>query len=179
MVELIQYFNTQTFFQAYNMANQNALLGNLAVFGAKYLILIIFLIVATSGLFGNTSDRKALILVILAVPFAAVSLTLIHLFINEPRPFVAFPISPLIAHPNNPSFPSIHATWSAVAAFGLIFYKHKFAPLLFVLMLWVGLSRVFVGVHYPSDVLGGFVVGLLSIFLAWQTKNFIQKNLLN
>lgn len=173
MVELVQSLNTQAFFQIFNLGSVNPLLGSLAFFGAEYLILIIFLIVAASGLFGNTSDRKALILVILAIPFAVVLTRLTYIFINEPRPFITFPITPLIDRPGTPSFPSLHATWTAIAAFGLLFYKTRLAPLLLLLMLWVGISRIFVGVHYPLDVLGGFLTGFLAVAIAWQTKNFI------
>ncbi|OGE20342.1 hypothetical protein A3A14_02205 [Candidatus Daviesbacteria bacterium RIFCSPLOWO2_01_FULL_43_38] len=177
MVELIQSLNTQVFFQMFNLGGTSPLLRVLAVFGAEYLIFLIFTIVGLAGLLGKLEDRKALVLVILAIPFAAIFTKIIPLIISEPRPFTTFPIVPLIDRPATPSFPSLHATWTASAAFGLIFYKTRFALLLLIFMLWVGLSRIFVGVHYPLDVLGGFLVGFLAVFLAWQTKNFIGRRL--
>jgi undecaprenyl-diphosphatase len=58
------------------------------------------------------------------------------------------------------SFPSSHATnTSAQALLFAYFYRPLVVPLLFVVAL-VGYSRVYVGVHYPADVLAGFLVGL-------------------
>ncbi|HEV2250959.1 MAG TPA: phosphatase PAP2 family protein [Candidatus Limnocylindria bacterium] len=83
-----------------------------------------------------------------------------HVFQRE-RPFLAIPdaLKPIIPGPSSYSFPSgdTALAFGAAVAFGQCF--PRFRPLALLLALAVGLSRVFVGVHYPIDVLGGAIVG--------------------
>ena len=58
------------------------------------------------------------------------------------------------------SMPSSHATNASAAAFHFTFFYPRWAPAFVFLMLLVGYTRVYCGVHYPFDVLVGFVVGL-------------------
>ena len=71
------------------------------------------------------------------------------------------------------SFPSSHSS-STVSCYGSIaryFKKRWLAAAAVVLALMVGFSRVILGVHYPTDVLGGWLLGLLSILLVgWLEK---------
>ena len=65
------------------------------------------------------------------------------------------------------SFPSGHST-NAAALFGSLakqFRKKWFTALAFVMPLLVGVSRVVVGAHYPTDVLGGWALGTLALLL--------------
>lgn len=69
---------------------------------------------------------------------------------------------PLVHHLVTYSFPSGHTTTSFACA-GTIarFAPRNVRPLLFVLAALIGFSRIYVGVHYPLDVLAGAVLGLL------------------
>lgn len=80
----------------------------------------------------------------------------------RPRPFLAIPDAqaPIIAEPGSFSFPSgdTALAFGAAVAFGQCF--PRFRPFALLLAFAVGLSRVFVGVHYPIDALGGALVGI-------------------
>jgi undecaprenyl-diphosphatase len=68
---------------------------------------------------------------------------------------------PLVHAPHDGSFPSGHATASFACATILAFYAPRAAPAFFVLAAAIAWSRVYVGVHYPLDVLGGAGLGVL------------------
>ena len=63
--------------------------------------------------------------------------------------------------PHDGSFPSGHAATSFAAATVLTLYLPRWAPLWILLAVAIGFSRVYVGVHYPLDVVGGAVLGVL------------------
>jgi undecaprenyl-diphosphatase len=68
---------------------------------------------------------------------------------------------PLVRVPTDYSFPSGHTATSFAAALILARAVPSRAPLFFVLAAAIGFSRIYVGVHYPLDVLGGAALGLL------------------
>ena len=87
---------------------------------------------------------------------------------------------PAIAHPNDtlllvppshePSFPSDHATAAFAIAFSVAFVGGRRTGALFLAAASVlALSRVFVGLHYPGDVAGGALIGLVSALLVFFT----------
>ena len=92
--------------------------------------------------------------------FAADSLSfLVKDFTHRTRPFVAHPsIHPLyVVHSS--SFPAGHGATAFAGAVLLSVVAPRLAPFLLVLATLIGVSRVYVGVHYPTDVLAGAVLG--------------------
>lgn len=84
------------------------------------------------------------------------------------------------------SFPSGHAT-IAVAVYGFIIFillKQPFSPhkkiaislLSVMLILLIGFSRLYLGVHYFSDVIAGFAVGAFGLFVGIRLFNYFMKN---
>ena len=97
-----------------------------------------------------------------------------HVWVRE-RPFVAHPSETLLlaAPSHEPSFPSDHAVAAFAIAFSVAFLGSRRVGALFLIgAAAVGLTRVFVGLHYPGDVAGGALVGLVAAL----TVFFVGRN---
>ena len=82
---------------------------------------------------------------------------------NRTRPFLwDTEIAPLIKTPSSSSFPSGHSATAAAGALTLSILYPPFAPLLVLAGLLVVLSRVYLGVHFPFDVLAGVFMGTVT-----------------
>jgi undecaprenyl-diphosphatase len=101
-------------------------------------------------------------LTIVAVALADVTATGLKGLFDRPRPPLRYPNQdPLVAVPDTASFPSGHAATSFAGATILAFAFPRVAPLFYVLASAVGFSRVYLGVHYLLDIVGGAVLGTL------------------
>jgi undecaprenyl-diphosphatase len=99
---------------------------------------------------------------IAVVTFAADAVSFdVNDLVHRTRPFDAHPqIHPLyVVHSS--SFPAGHAATAFAGAILLSYLAPRAAPLLVLLAAAIGYSRVYVGVHYPGDVLGGALIGVL------------------
>lgn len=81
--------------------------------------------------------------------------------IQRQRPFINHTLTPLIAKPTSYSMPSGHAATSFAAATILSHFYPQYAPWFFLLASLVALSRVYVGVHFMSDVVVGALLGIV------------------
>ena len=79
--------------------------------------------------------------------------------VGRERPSSALAQADPLVHASGPSFPSGHATTAFAGAVMLACLVGRAVPVLFALATAIAFSRVYVGVHYPSDVLAGAVLG--------------------
>lgn len=96
------------------------------------------------------------------VPAGLLVERLIQLVWQRPRPFVAHEVTLLVEHVPSPGFPSSHAIVSFALAQAVWFASREWGVAAFVFAVLLALSRVFVGVHYVSDVAVGAVIGVVS-----------------
>ena len=76
----------------------------------------------------------------------------------ENRPFVDHQVNLIVSHAADASFPSDHAVGTMAIASGILFYHWNLGTKMVYGSIWVGFSRVFVGNHYPGDILGAFIL---------------------
>lgn len=88
--------------------------------------------------------------------------------IDRARPFVDHPHAHLfLSHGADPGFPSDHATGAFAIAFALVLRDRLVGSIALVLAFVLSVGRVALGVHYPSDVSAGAVLGLIAALLLW------------
>src|SRR5436190_1810152 len=110
------------------------------------------------------------------------------LLINQPiahavdrlRPYLAHPAHAnlLISRSHDPSFPSDHATGAFALAFGVWLYDRTHGTGLLVIGAVLAFSRVYVGTHYPGDVVAGALIGVAVaslLFVVPQTRRVIER----
>jgi undecaprenyl-diphosphatase len=78
---------------------------------------------------------------------------------------VDLPINLLISGPNSASFPSGHAAFYSAIAFYILLKDKKLGIFALICAFLISVSRVFVGVHWPIDIVAGFIVGLISALI--------------
>ena len=126
--------------------------------------------------FKKTRPIGFTVLVSLLLDFLTINVVLKEL-VARPRPFVVNElIEPLVGGVSPyRSFPSGHSGGSFAAMFALYRWVPKKIgiPALFLASL-VALSRLYVGVHYPTDILAGFVIGFVCSALAYAVVKMVM-----
>ena len=102
---------------------------------------------------------------------------LIKIIIARPRPFLEYNFSLLIDPPHSFSFPSGHTQQSFVVATILLFVNKKAGIVGYIIAACIGFSRMYLLVHYPSDVLIGAILGIAcGFFTRWLFNRFIKRS---
>jgi membrane-associated phospholipid phosphatase len=99
--------------------------------------------------------------------------------VERVRPYLAHPAHAhlLIARSHDPSFPSDHAVGGFALALGVWLYDRTLGTVLLVLAAILAFARVYVGTHYPGDVLAGALLGAIvaaALFLLAPTRRLLE-----
>jgi undecaprenyl-diphosphatase len=97
----------------------------------------------------------------------------IYYFYKKTRPAYLKDINLLIPIPKNPSFPSSHASVFSAISFTVLYFNITLGVIFLALSVLIGIARVFCGVHWFRDILGGFASGIFSSLLVFYLINLI------
>ena len=154
--------NMELFRLINNLANKNTVLDGIMIFFSKYVPYIFMAVIAIVFILGitkkNSDYRKVAVNTFVITVINLVLSFIIGGIYYVDRPFVHNEVNLLFTHTKDASFPSDHATGTMSIALGLGKYNKTFSMILTILSVIVGFSRVFVGHHYPMDVIGAYVI---------------------
>lgn len=160
-----------------SFAGRSHVLDAVMILIAKDLVYIVFAVALLClGLLLYKEDRKPVIYFFATLVVSFILLQLMTLLNVDHRPFMDHHLTQLLDHAPGKSFPSDHTTVSTAIAIGILFFTRfkKTGAVLLLGAIAIGFSRIFVGVHYPADILGGLFTGLLGGSLVYAAKRGIE-----
>jgi undecaprenyl-diphosphatase len=154
----------------HGLAGRSNFLDGAAVFFASFLSYLL-VAVALWFVFRQASRRSRIFVFVSLALTALVSRGIItetiRFFYDRPRPFESLDLTPFFFD-GNPSFPSGHAAFFFALGFVIFSFNRKLGWWFLGLALLNSIARIFAGVHWPTDILGGIVVAALAFFVISQ-----------
>ncbi len=168
---MIDYYLFQ---QINQFAGRWTCLDNLSIFFAEYsgyfLILLLFIFLLLK------SKKKYSVMILETILAGILSRIVISNIIRaiyyRPRPFIAHQVNLLLEHGAEGSFPSGHAAFFFAISTIVYFFNKKAGIFFLVISFLMGIARVFVGIHYPRDILAGIFIGVIS---AWLINKYLKE----
>jgi undecaprenyl-diphosphatase len=150
------------------------ILNELMIFAAEYLVYLIPLALIYLWFDSEKGKSESIFIFITIIVSLAVSYAMGQ-FYSHPAPYMAGYETLLIDAPEN-SFPSQHTT-VAFAFVWPFFYQNRrrIGTIALVLAIVTGISRVYVGVHYPIDIVGAVVASLVGFVLVYVARDAVRK----
>lgn len=176
-------FDTSLLYFLNGLAGHLPLLDWLIIFCASYVpyltvVLCVVLIMRAKQPLAKRWEALAVALLASAIAGFFVS-GHIQAFFRRPRPFMALPDIHGLLSSSSSSFPSAHASFFFALAAGAYLYDRRLGTVFFALALLISAARVAAGLHYPSDILGGAVLGILvALGLYFTVRHLVKKGII-
>ena len=150
-----------------------------AIFIANDLLYCMILLFAWFWLRGNYDTKKQILKAFIFTSIAIlISQCISHVYYH-PRPFVMEIGRTLIYHAPNGSFPSDHMLIFSSIAFSYLFSAQRKLGISLLVMAWlVAWSRVYLGVHFPLDMLGAFLLAFALNFFGLKLWNLYKDKIM-
>lgn len=149
-----QWFQTINHF-----ADRCSALNPLVAFFANNLDYVFYLGVIVYWFIRTQDNRKMVVNTLLSAGIALGVNNIIGAIYHRDRPFVAHHVIQLVQHDASASFPSNHAAAAFAVASSIWLWRRKEGRIWFVLAAIIGFSRIWSGIHYPLDIVGGAISG--------------------
>jgi undecaprenyl-diphosphatase len=156
--------DTEFLFLLNGLAGQSPVFDRIIIFFASdfaYVVLAAFVAFLYVSPYSNRKKLEILFIAAVSGVVARFGATeLIRYFIHRARPFVDHTVEQLLPH-TAWSFPSGHATFFFAMATAVYLYDKRWGTAFFGLAALMTVSRVVAGIHYPSDIIAGALIGAL------------------
>ena len=159
-------------FDAINeLAGHSPAFDGLAEDVAKYGAFLLILMAVSFWFVGRSSgerdiNRRVVLSAAIAGALGLVLAQTISHFYYHPRPFAdRGDVIQLVSHGADSSFPSEHAVGAFAVAGSILWLRRGWGFLALGVAALVGLARIYVGIHYPADILAGAAIGLAVSYL--------------
>ncbi|OHA80475.1 MAG: hypothetical protein A2675_03955 [Candidatus Yonathbacteria bacterium RIFCSPHIGHO2_01_FULL_51_10] len=154
----------ETLFHALNsLAGVSPVTDAFIIFSAVWLPYVLVVVLGGFLLFHHDKPSQAardLFVILAAASCAYLVARAIKGGFPMPRPFMVLQDVNLLFRPHDmQAFPSSHATFFMALASALFFYHRRIAWFFFVAAVLIGVARVVAGVHWPGDILAGWIIG--------------------
>ncbi len=145
-----------------DLAGKSSVVDAIMIFATNYAVPVFAIVLLMMWFFGKEYMKKTVVYSALSGVLGILINVLISKIYFEPRPFVTHDdLNVLVDHARDASFPSDHTTGAIALAFAIALRNKRIGIVMMVFALITGFSRMYVGNHYPSDVVVGIVIGLL------------------
>jgi len=120
-------------------------------------------------------NQRTVLTTVTALVMANLIVKAINLVYWRWRPFTFHEVTLLFYHPSDSSFPSNAATVGFCIATGIFLSDRKMGLLLYLIAVLFAGARIIGGVHYPTDILGGMLIGGLSAYFVTRNMRFLDR----
>ena len=156
--------DTQIFYLLNNLAGQSRFFDGIVVFLAddfRYVLVALFTVFILYSQYSKLEKLQIIFVTALSSGIAYFGITKLFRFLyHKPRPFLDHTVNQLLTN-DNWSFPSGHATFFFAVATAVFLYNKRWGGFFFVSATLMTVSRVIAGIHYPSDIVGGALIGII------------------
>ncbi|ATH93527.1 UDP-diphosphatase [Bacillus glycinifermentans] len=166
--------NYELFKAIHNLSHHSTILDGMMIFISEKAIYLYALMLLAIWLFGGHSYKKSVLQAGFTGILGLVFNYLITLIYQEPRPFVAHHVDVLIHHAADASFPSDHTTGALAISIAFWLVHRKIGTFMIAFGLLTGFSRIWVGHHYPVDVLGSILVAILVSLIVLKFSKYLH-----
>ncbi|MEQ1527005.1 MAG: undecaprenyl-diphosphatase [Gallionella sp.] len=176
----MEHINQSLFLLINAAPDASGIVVEIAKFIADFLIWIVPLGLIIAWFRGGNATRQVMVAATLAGVLALLINQLISVVWYHPRPFEMGIGKTLIAHVQDSSFPSDHLTLIWAMAFNFLLHKHQQRVGGFLLLsgIPVAWARIYLGVHFTLDIIGGALVGLISAWVIFRIERRLLPTLM-